>query len=122
FGDLLSTQYDGGAERDDLGLSPVHDSREPLDLAFEITQLALTRQQRMLVTDRGAAPAAVKAAGRPEDFSTLRDVGRHNPVPAPPRFRLVEMVDDRHLAEKVIDQVRHCRADAAAYPVRAVVV
>src|SRR5947209_18217877 len=66
--------------------------------------------------------AAVQAAGRAEDFASRRDVGRYDTVLTPQCLGLVEVVDDRHLREEMMDQVRRIRADAPGHPAAAIVV
>jgi hypothetical protein len=70
---------------------------------------------------RSLVAAAVEAAGRAEDFPARRDVGRDHTVTAPEPLRLVQMLDDRDLAEEVVDEADGRRADVPGDPAHTVI-
>ena len=81
--DLLLERPELGSERRDLGLPCLDNRRKPLNLRLELTQVPLAGQERVLRLTRSLVTAAVKAAGRAEDFPARRDVGRDHTVAAP---------------------------------------
>ena len=76
----------------------------------------------MLGGARRLRAAAVEPSGRAEDFAFRRDVRRDHAVPAPQRLGLVEMSDDRHLRQQMIDEAGRGRGHAPGDPTGAVVV
>src|SRR6266513_1284887 len=88
-------------ERGRARLRPLDLRREPAHLDLELTELALAREQRVLHVRRRGGAAPVEPARRAQDLARGRDVGRHHAVAPPERLRLIEVLDDRHLAEEV---------------------
>src|SRR5207249_4470354 len=77
--------------------------------------------QRMLRRARGLITAAVEPPGRAEDFPARRDVRRDDAVTPPEALRLVQVLDDRDLAEQMMNQARRGGAHAPGDPANTVV-
>ena len=119
--DLLPERGELGTQGRDLGLTHLDDRGQTLHFRLQLAQLTLARQQRMLRRARGLITAAVEPPGRAEDFPARRDVRRDDAVTPPEALRLVQVLDDRDLAEQMMNQARRGGAHAPGDPANTVV-
>ena len=119
LGDAHAQRRDISFGLGDRGLRDPHRLGQFADLLVQLPQLAFAGQQR--VPGLAAPRTAAQSPRRRQHLAVRRDVRRADTVPPPEGLRLIQMIDDRNLAEQEVDEALARRRNATSDPAHTVV-